>query len=194
MVSYWIVTSETRYSNKLPSKIPSWVVKWLIYQCIPKIICPLYKLPSIPILFQYWIVYLRCFPIIIHVGISPFFPVILRTWIYESCYYSLFLEIFRFDSSMWAAQKYWTVPCERSARTDFSTGQKFDQYRENVAKESAMFTYNHSGPPKYSQRLLFWGWLWSCTSWDVLKETHNRNFRTAGIIRDKQAWIKQSTA
>ena len=42
---------------------------------IPKNICPLYKLPSIPILFQYWIVYLRCFPIIIHVGISQFFPV-----------------------------------------------------------------------------------------------------------------------
>ena len=38
---------------------------------------------------------------------------ILRTWIYESWYYSLSLEILRFDSQVWTAQKYWTVPCEQ---------------------------------------------------------------------------------
>ena len=42
---------------------------------IPNTICPLYKLPSILILFQHCIVYFRCFPIIIHVGISQFYPV-----------------------------------------------------------------------------------------------------------------------
>ena len=40
-----------------------------------KIFVPFTNLPSIPILFQYWIVYFRCFPIIIHVGISQFYPV-----------------------------------------------------------------------------------------------------------------------
>ena len=191
MVSYWIVTSETRYSNKLPSKIPSWVVKWLIYQWYSKnYLSPLqiakYSniIPILDSLFKMFSNNNPCWNLTI-------FSCDTANRIYESCYYSLFLEIFRFDSSMWTAQKYWTVPCERSARTDFSNGQKFDQYRENVAKESAMFTYNHSGPPKYSQRLLFWAWLWS---WDVLKETRSRNFCTAGRIRDKQAWIKQSTA
>ena len=38
---------------------------------------------------------------------------ILRTWIYESCYYSLCLEILRFDSLVWTAPKYWTVPWEQ---------------------------------------------------------------------------------
>ena len=39
----------------------------------------------------------------------------LRTRIYKSCYYLLCLEKQRFDSSMWTAQNYWTVPCGQSA-------------------------------------------------------------------------------
>ena len=40
-----------------------------------RVLFTIYYCDLIPILFQYWIVYVRCFPIIIHVGISIFFPV-----------------------------------------------------------------------------------------------------------------------
>ena len=75
MVFYWTVTSETQYSNKLPSKYHLGLLNDWYTNDIPNTICPLYKLPSILILFQHCIVYFRCFPIIIHVGISQFFPV-----------------------------------------------------------------------------------------------------------------------
>ena len=44
---------------------------------------------------------------------------ILRTWIYASCYYSLCLEILRFDSPVWTTQKYWTVPFEQRVQSNF---------------------------------------------------------------------------
>ena len=58
---------------------------------------------------------------------------ILQTWIYESCYYWLYVEILRFDSSVWTVQKYWTVSCEQRVRSNFSTDWKFDQYCVNAA-------------------------------------------------------------
>lgn len=57
----------------------------------------------------------------------------LRTWIYESCNDSLWLEMLRLDSSVWTEQKYWMVPYQQSVRSNFSTGWKFDKYCVNVA-------------------------------------------------------------
>ena len=75
MVFYWTVTSETQYSNKLPSKYHLGLLNDWYTNDIPNTICPLYTLPSILILFQHCIVYFRCCPIIIHVRISQFYPV-----------------------------------------------------------------------------------------------------------------------
>ena len=47
--------------------------------------------------------------------------------------YSLCLEILRFDSPVWTAQKYWTGQCEQSVQSNFSGGRKFDRYCLNEA-------------------------------------------------------------
>ena len=38
------------------------------------------------------------------------------------------------QSSVWTERKYWRVPCERSARSNFSAGRKFVLCSVNVAK------------------------------------------------------------
>ena len=57
---------------------------------------------------------------------------ILQTWIYELCYHWLCLEILWFDSYVWTVQKYWTVSCEQSFWSNFSTDWKFKRYCVNV--------------------------------------------------------------
>ena len=44
------------------------------------------------------------------------------------------MEILWFDSSMWTVLKYWTVSCEQSLWSNFSTNWTFNQYRVNAAQ------------------------------------------------------------